>query len=285
MSTARTITDGTSTDSTSTGRTGDGRTGAPDALRHTLLLTQRHLRTFGRMPIVLVMNLVQPMMWLLLFGALFRGVVALDGFPDQSFLEFLTPGVVMMMTLFASAWAGTVFVQDIDRGVLDRLLASSTSRGALIVSSLAFQCVLAILQTLVVLAVAWAAGARLDGGPAGVALLLLGVVLLTAALSSVSNAIALVAGRQEAMLGVSQLLNTPLLFVSSAIMSTSTSTPWVADVARFNPLEWAVVVGREALSADPDAGRLWSHVGLLALLTAATASLATAALRARQRAA
>jgi len=224
-------------------------------------------------------------MWLLLFGSLFRGVVALDGFPDDSFLEFLTPGIVMMMTLFASAWAGTVFVQDIDRGVLDRFLASPTSRGALMVASLAFQSVLAVVQTLVVLAVAWLAGARFDGGPAGVALLLLGVVLLTTALSSVSNAIALLAGTQEAMLGVSQLLNTPLLFVSSAIMTTSASAPWVADVARFNPFEWAVVVGRQALAADRDAGLLWGHVALLAGLAVALTWLATLAFRARQRSA
>lgn len=261
------------------------RSRVPDPLRHAALLTQRHLRTFGRMPIVLVMNLVQPMMWLLLFGALFRGVVALDGFGDDSFLEFLTPGVVMMMTLFASAWSGTVFVQDADRGVLDRFLASPTSRGALIVSSLAFQSVLAIVQSLVVLAVAWLAGARFDGGPAGVLLLLLGVVLLTTALSSVSDAIALLTGTQEAMLGVSQLVNTPLLFVSSAIMSTATSAPWVAGVARFNPFEWAVVVGREALSDDRDLGRLWGHVGLLAALAVVLTWLATRAFRARQRAA
>ncbi len=257
---------------------------ASTALTHTGLLTARHLRGFVRMPVYLFMNLVQPMMWLLLFGSLFEGVVALGGFGDGSFLEFLTPGVVMMMALFGSAWAGTAFVQDSERGVMDRFLASPTSRGALMTATLVYQSVLAVAQTVIVLAVAWLAGARLGGGVGGVLLLLLGVVLLTAALSAVSNAVALLAGTQEALIGISQLVSLPLMFVSSAIMDTRLAPSWVGDVARFNPFEWAVVVGRQALSDQRDAGTLWAHVGLLAALTLVTASLATLAFRSRQRA-
>lgn len=257
---------------------------ASTAFTHTGLLTARHLRGFVRMPVYLFMNLVQPMMWLLLFGSLFKGVVALGGFGDGSFLEFLTPGVVMMMALFGSAWAGTAFVQDSERGVMDRFLASPTSRGALMTATLVYQSVLAVAQTVIVLGVAWLAGARLGGGVAGVLLLLLGVVLLTAALSAVSNAVALLAGTQEALIGISQLVSLPLMFVSSAIMDTRLAPSWVGDVAAFNPFEWAVVVGRQALSDHPDAGALWGHVGLLAALTLVTASLATLAFRSRQRA-
>lgn len=258
------------------------------AVVHAALLTGRNLRGFARMPVYLFMNLVQPMMWLLLFGALFENVVRLPGFGEAgapSYLEFLTPGIVMMMTLFGSAWAGTAFVEDMSRGVMDRFLASPTSRGALIVSTLAYQSVLAVLQTAVVLAVAWVAGARLEGGPVGIALLLLGVVLLTSALSAMSNAVALLAGTQEALIGISQLVSLPLMFVSSAIMDTRLSPAWVGDVARFNPFEWAVVVGREALSDDRDLGVLWGHVGLLAALAVVLTWLATRAFRAHQRAA
>lgn len=258
------------------------------AVVHTALLTGRNLRGFARMPVYLFMNLVQPMMWLLLFGALFENVVRLPGFGEAaapSYLEFLTPGVVMMMTLFGSAWAGTAFVDDMSRGVMDRFLASPTSRGALMASTLAFQSVLAVLQTLVVLGVAWLAGARPAGGVGGILVLLLGVVLLTSALSAMSNAVALLAGTQEALIGISQLVSLPLMFVSSAIMDTRLSPSWVGEVARFNPFEWAVVVGRQALSDHRDAGELWGHVGLLAALAVVLASLATLAFRARQRSA
>lgn len=255
------------------------------AVVHTGLLTARLLRAFVRMPVYLFMNLVQPMMWLLLFGALFSDVVRLPGFSDTSYLEFLTPGVVMMMTLFGSAWAGTAFVEDMSRGVMDRFLASPTSRSALMVATMAYQSVLAVLQTLVVLGVAWLAGARPGGGVSGVLLLLLGVVLLTSALSAMSNAVALLAGTQEALIGISQLVSLPLMFVSSAIMDTRLAPSWVGEVARFNPFEWAVVVGRQALSDTRDPALLWGHAGLLAALAVVVATLATLAFRARQKAA
>lgn len=255
------------------------------AVVHTGLLTARLLRAFVRMPVYLVMNLVQPMMWLLLFGALFSGLVELPGFGQDDYLTFITPGVVMMMALFGSAWAGTAFVEDMSRGVMDRFLASPTSRGALMVATMAYQSVLAVLQTLVVLGVAWLAGARLGGGVGGVLLLLLGVVLLTSALSAMSNAVALVAGTQEALIGISQLITLPLMFLSSAVMDTRLSPAWVADVARYNPFDWAVVAGREALAASPDWGVVWGRLGLLALAAVVMGWVATQAFRTRQRSA
>lgn len=269
---------------TTPGRT--RRTGSPTFLSHTLLLTARQLRAAWRMPVFLVMNLVQPVIWLLLFGELFKSVVELPGFgTGGSYLEFLTPGVVMMLALFGSAWSGTVYIQDMDRGVMDRLLTSPTNRAAMIVSTLVYQSILAVGQSLVVLGIAFWAGARFEGGLAGVLLLLLGVVLLTAVFCSLSNAVALLAREQTALIGISQLITLPLMFLSSAIMNTKLSPEWVRNVAGYNPFEWAVVVGREALSAHPDGASLWGHAALLAALALLMGALATSAFRLYQRSA
>lgn len=257
---------------------------AATALTHTAVLTARQLRAVVRVPAFLVMNLVQPMIWLLLFGQLFRSVVEIPGFAaGSSYLEFLTPGVVMMMALFGSAWAGTSYIQDMERGVMDRLLTSPTHRGAFMVSSLVYQAVLTVVQTLVVLAVAWWCGARFGGGVLGVLALLLGAVLLTATFSALSNVAALVGRDQTVLIGVSQLLTIPLMFLSSALMDTRLAAPWVRDVAAFNPFEWAVVVGRGALAPDPDWGEVGAHVGYLASLAVVMAWAATRAFRAYQR--
>lgn len=114
-------------------------------------------------------------------------------------------------------------------------------------------------------------------------LLLLAVVLLTAVFCSLSNAVALLAKEQTALIGISQLITLPLMFLSSAIMNTKLSPEWVQNVAAYNPFEWAVIVGRQALSAHPDWSSLWLHVGLLAALTVVMAALATSAFRAYQR--
>ena len=190
----------------------------------------------------------------------------------------------MMMALFGSAWAGTTYIQDMDRGVMDRFLTSPTSRGGLIVATMLYQAVLTVIQTLVVLGVAWLAGARFDGGAGGILILLLSAVLLTFVFAAFSNAIALLAKQQTALIAISQLISFPLMFLSSAIMDTSLSPAWVGDVARFNPVEWAVVAGRAGADRPRRTGRrIWGHLGLLAGLTVVMTALATLAFRAYQR--
>lgn len=251
---------------------------------HTALLTGRQLRAFLRNPAYLVINLIQPIIWLLLFGQLFQAVVDIPGFGGgDDYLVFLTPGIVMMMALFGSAWAGTTYIQDMERGVMDRFLTSPTSRGGLIVATMLYQAVLTVVQTLVVLGVAWLAGARFDGGVAGILILLLSAVLLTFVFAAFSDAIALLAKQQTALIGISQLISFPLMFLSSAIMDTELSPAWVGDIARFNPVEWAVAAGRGALRSSPDWASIWVHLGLLAGLVVVMTALATAAFRAYQR--
>ncbi|WP_125613456.1 ABC transporter permease [Specibacter cremeus] len=254
------------------------------AITHTAILTGRSLRGIWRMPVFLVMNLVQPIMWLLLFGQLFKSVVDIPGFgAGGNYLEFLTPGVVMMMALFASAWAGTTYIQDMDRGVMDRFLTSPTNRGALMVSSLLYQGMTTVVQTLMVIGIAWLTGARFHGGVSGLLLLLLAAVLLTAVFGALSNAVALLLRQQQALIGISQLLTLPLMFLSSAIMNTKLSPQWVQNVAAYNPFEWSVIVGRQALSAAPDWASIWWHLGLLAALALVMTWVATRAFRAYQR--
>ena len=253
-------------------------------LVHTGILTARQLRAFLRVPAYLVMNLIQPVIWLLLFGQLFKSVVDIPGFTGgSSYLVFLTPGIVMMMALFGSSWAGTSYIQDMDRGVMDRFLTSPTSRTGLILATMIYQAVLTVVQTLVVLGVAWLAGARFGGGLVGILVLLLSAVLLTFVFAAFSNAIALLAKQQTALIAISQILSFPLMFLSSAIMDTTLSPSWVRDVARYNPFEWAVDAGRGALRSNVDWGSVWAHLGLLAALVVVMTWLATRAFRAYQR--
>ena len=252
---------------------------------HSGLLTWRSLMAMWRQPAYVVVTLVQPVIWLLLFGALFSKVVDIPGFiaPGSSYLDFLTPGVVMMTSLFSAAWAGTVYIEDIGLGVMDRMLASPVSRGAMMNGTLAYQSVVTVLQSLAVFAIAFAAGARFAGGWRGVAVSLVAAVLLTVIFAALSNAVALLVRQQEALIGISQLLSLPLAFLSAAVMDLALAPQWIQDVARFNPLNWAVVAARSALSAAPDWTVVWSRLGLLAAVATIMAVLAGRAFGAYQR--
>ena len=102
-------------------------------------------------------------------------------------------------------------------------------------------------------------------------------MLISVIVASLSNALALLLRQQEALIGISQFIVLPLQFLSSAIMDLPVAPQWIQDVARCNPVEWAVVAAREALSASPDWAAVWPHLGLLAVLAAAMAWLATRA--------
>ncbi|WP_431773648.1 ABC transporter permease [Streptomyces cucumeris] len=254
-------------------------------IAHTTFLTGRLMRTLWRTPTFLVVGLVQPVIWLLLFSRLFRSVVELPGFThgDGGFLRFLTPGVVMMTALFASAWAGTTYLQDIDRGVMDRLLTSPASRAAMMCATMAHQAIQTVIQSLIIVVIALIAGATFPGGPAGVALTVLAAALLTLIFSALSNAVALLTRQQGTLIAISQFTTLPLMFLSSAVMDLQLAPGWVRSVAAYNPVEWAVVAAREAMAAHTDWSRVGTRLGLLAAAVAVMGFLATRAFRAYRK--
>ncbi|MFD1825594.1 MULTISPECIES: ABC transporter permease [Mumia] len=252
-------------------------------LVHTELLTRRSLRNLVRQPAYLAFSLIQPLVWLLLFGQLFRNVVELPGFGGASYMTYLTPGVVVMTAMFSAGWAGTGFIVAMDRGVMDRDLTSPVGRSALMLSSLASQAVTIALQSLIVLTAGVVVGARFEGGPLGWLVVVVAAVLLGSVFAALSNAVALLVRQEEALIGISQFLTLPLTFLSSVMLPAPLMPDWVATVARLNPVDWAAVASREALSAGPDWSVVGGRLALLLVVAAVMGWLATRAFRAYQR--
>lgn len=255
------------------------------ALSQTQLLTTRALRALGRQPAYLAFSLVQPLIWLLLFGKVFTAIGRLPGFGSHSYLEYLTPGVVAMTAMLTATWAGGNLIQDIDRGVMDRTLSSPTRRGAVIAATVVYQGLTMVVLALLVFGLAWLAGVRYPGGWAGVPITVGFAVLLTAVFTGISDALALLLRQQEALIGLSQLLTLPLSFLSSAMLPPGLLPSWVGTAARFNPLNWAAEGSREALFGHPDWTVVLRDAGLLAGLALLTCWGAIAAFRAYQNAA
>jgi ABC-2 type transport system permease protein len=246
-------------------------------------MTVRHLRTLIRQPWFVAISLVQPVIWLLIFGALFERVVDVPGFGSDDYIAFLTPGVVVMTALFSGGWLGMSLIEDYERGVLDRFLVTPARRGSLIGGPLAYQAVTTVVQSVIVVGLALAAGADLSGGVAGIAVLIVASILLAGAFGALSCAVGLLARQRETLIGAVQLVILPLTFLSSGLMPANLLPAWVQDVADYNPVNWAVEAGREAMSADVDWSLVLSRCGLLVALVAVSSWLATRAFRAYQR--
>jgi ABC-2 type transport system permease protein len=252
-------------------------------VRQTLYMTVRHLRELWRQPWFVAVTLVQPVIWLLLFGALFKRVIEIPGFHAHSYIAFLAPGVVVMTAMFNSAWSGMALIEDINRGVTSRFLVSPVRREALIAGRIVKEAVVVVIQSLIIVGLALIVGASFAGGPAGVAALFVLSALLGAMFGALSNAFALIMRQEEALIGAVQFIVLPLTFLSSTFLASNLMPRWIQHVSDFNPVNWAVIAGRTATSAHPDWGLAASRAGFLVALLAACLVFATRAFRSYQR--
>jgi ABC-2 type transport system permease protein len=254
------------------------------AIAQSYFMTQRHARQLLRQPWFVMMTLIQPVIWLLLFGSLFRSVTEIPGFASAgTYLDYLVPGIIVMTALMGSGWSGMGVIEDIDRGLLDRFLAGPTHRSSLIVGRIGYEAIALVIQGLIMGGLAWLLGARFAGGPVGFAVLL-GVALLVAfAFASLSCATALALRQRESVIGVNTMLTLPLTFLSAAFIPLALAPDWIEVAAAFNPINWAIEAGREALLLSPDWSVVLPRIGGLAVVVLLSVALATRAFRGYQR--
>lgn len=218
-----------------------------------------------------VMSIIQPIVWILLFGSVFSSLGTLPHFGSGNYNEYLVPGVLMMTVLYSGAWAGNGYLEDMGTGVMDQYLTLPVSRSAIVSGQLAQQLIINLAQSLVVLGIGWLAGARYPGGVVGVLVALGLATVLAAIFCCLSTALALTARSQVALIGIAQIVVLPVTFLSSAMMPIALLPGWVAEVARWNPMSWAVGIARGGLSGDFPAEAWWQLGGLLALAVLAFA--------------
>jgi ABC-2 type transport system permease protein len=248
-------------------------------LADTWHLFLRLARGSMRMPIWMIMSMVQPILWMVLFGHLFGRVTSLPGFGGGSYVQFLAPGIVMMSGLFGSAWAGMGMIYDINFGVIDRLLATP---GAFIAARVLHASATACVQALVILVMAFALGARPGGGIVGLALVLVAAALLAAAFGAMSNGIALLTRRPETLAATMNFTVLPLTFTSTMIMASDLMPGWIRAVSVVNPVNWAVLVARAGFQGAP-LSRVPVPLALLTAFALGCGYLATRAFAGYQR--
>jgi ABC-2 type transport system permease protein len=253
------------------------------ALRQTWQVTLRGVRALVRQPAFLGITLTQPIIWLLLFGALFKAVARIPGFHGGSYIDYLTPGIVVMLAVSSAGWTGMALIEDINGGVMDRMLVSPVWRGALNLGWVAYAVLTVVIQTALIVLLALALGARYTGGVGGVLLLIAIAALLAGVFASLSNGLAVLARQRETLIGAVSFVLLPLTFLSSALMQPSLVPGWIRTVAKFNPVNWAVEAGRSAAMQHIDWGVVGLRIGLLAALLVLAAAFATRAFAGYQR--
>ena len=253
------------------------------AVSQTWYMTQRQLMVFARQPAFAVITLIQPVIWLFLFGNLFKKVVELGGFGTTSYLDYLVPGVVVMSALSSNMWAGMGTLEEIQRGTLNRFLTTPVSRAALMNGNVVNNGLVTALQSAIIVLLGLLGGADYPGGIGGIAILIVASVLLGTIFGALSNALGMLVQQRESIIGINTFLLLPLTFLSSAFMAPSQMPSWMRHIADFNPLNWAMVAGRSAMSAHPDWGDVLTRGGALLGLAVTAVWLSIRTFRSYQR--
>jgi len=244
-------------------------------------LTGRRLKVFVKQPAFLVVTLIQPVIWLFLFGNLFRRIVDLPGFGAGNYIEYLVPGIVVMTAVSSSMWSGMGVLEEIDRGTMNRFLVTPARRGAVLEAVVVEQTLSVTVQSTAIVLLGLAAGARYPAG--GVLLLIAAGALLGVVFSSLSNIAGMLVRQRETIIGLNTLLLLPLTFLSSSFMAPALMPAWMRGAARGNPVNWALETCRSALAGSVDWPRTLAYGGGLLALALTLVWLSTRTFKAYQR--
>src|SRR5437763_6765273 len=173
-----------------------------NTVRHTWFMVVRQARNLAREPIWIVLLLVQPMVWLVLYGQLFKNVTRLGGFGTGSYVTFLAPAIVVMNGFFGATWSGMSMINDLEHKVIERFLATPASRVSIVLSQIVRSALTAALQAIIILAVSFALGVSIHTGVAGCLVIILAGMLVNSAFAGISQGIALLTRREATMIAI-----------------------------------------------------------------------------------
>jgi len=252
-------------------------------VRHTWFMIGRQARNLLREPIWIAIMLVQPMVWLLLYGQLFKNITRLGGFGTTSYITFLAPAIVVMNAFFSASWSGMSMVFDIERKFVERFLATPASRLSLVLSQIVRSALTAALQGVIILVIALALGVRVHAGVLGWLVILAVAILVNAAFAGFSQGVALLVRRESTVIALANFISLPLLFLSSTLLAETQMPHWMRVLSNFNPVNWGVRAARSVVLPGTDWGSVGSHLAYLFALSAVTAAFANWCFRVYKR--
>ncbi|MEM2211390.1 MAG: ABC transporter permease [Nitrososphaerales archaeon] len=232
-------------------------------------LIMREVKKWVREPFLILMMIIQPTLWLGLFGKAFNlsGLISIPPEiikelpPDKThiisdlfnrilqntfggttdYFTYISAGMLSIVILFTSMFSGMSIVWDRRFGFLNKLLVAPISRCSIIIAKVSFSVLRGIVQALLVFSIALAFGLKLTHNFNLINLLgiLTTLLLLSIGLSSLFIAITIRIKSWEAHAAVVNLLNLPLMFASSALFPIKQMPSWLQMIAKFNPISYA----------------------------------------------
>lgn len=231
-----------------------------------------------RSPVGLVIGMIQPLAFLVMFGPLLGGLGDLPGaeaFGAGGSWQWFVPAVLIMLALFGTTGSGYGLLTDLQTGSHERLLVTPLNRVALLVGRTLNDVAMLLAQALLVVVATMPFGFELH--PIGALLGLVLIAVLGVGVGALSHALAIACRtHQESFWMVQSTLLFPLIFLSGLMLPLEFGPRWMQVVGAANPLTYVV----EALRALVD-GRIGDPSVLLGLLSVGAIAVVGVTLGAR----
>lgn len=214
-----------------------------NAVSDVLVLTERNLIRYRRIPQLFIFSTVQPVMFLLLFNYVFGGAIQQTG-QTGSYINFLLPGIIIQTAVFGSSQASVGIAEDMKSGLIDRLRSLPIAGFAVISGKVLADTIRNILVVIIMVLVGFLLGFRFGDGVLNGLLGIYLAVLFGFAFSWVSVAIGLLVKDPEAALPAGFLWIFPLVFASGIFVPVQTMPEWLQTFALNQPVTKAVEATR-----------------------------------------
>jgi len=203
---------------------------------------KRDFTKWFRGRVAVISALVMPAAWLIFVG------LALPVTFTGNYLDFITPGILVMTMLSAGLTGGALLMFDKILGFLNKFLALPTPRSSILVGKILFITGRGLIQATIILVIALLIGATLLS-PVQYGLTYLVLFLFGVLISAFATTIALYLEDHDSYAAFNTMISMPLFFTSSALMPYSVMPSWLATIAHLNPLSYAIDAVRDVTAA------------------------------------
>ncbi len=240
-------------------------------LHGTWTLTKRELKKWFNNPIVLLVTIVQPIVWMVLFGKAMNLGAMLSNLPPDlgqqimrstfgtsDYFSYMAIGMISFTIMFTSMFGGMSIVWDRRLGFLDKVLSTPVSRATVVIAKGLNAAVRSLFQAFVILGVAAMLGLSFSStfSPLNLLPIILAICLLSMGLSTIFVAMAVRATRFETPMALVNLVNLPFMFASNVFVPFSMMPSWLQTIARVNPISYFTDAIRQLTVFEMDVSTL-----------------------------
>ena len=248
--------------------------------RHTWIVFSRSMRLSLRQPLWVLIGLLQPILYLTLFGPLLQNIAASSGFVGDAWQVFV-PGLLVQLGIFGGLFVGFGIIAEWRSGVIERQLVTPASRTSIITGRTLRDVVVISVQAIVLVGAAYLLGLRVPAAALIIGLVL--VALLGAAFSFISNAIGIATKSEDALAPLVNTLALPILLLSGILLPMNIAPRWLQIVSDFNPFKHIVEALRAVFRGDFSNPIVWIGTVLAIVLVVLGAWLGSRTLSAQTK--